>query len=475
MFCAGSSAQVLNLSQGTDKNALPEIGVVASDAISIDKELQIGDVLMRQLRGQAPMLHDPLLQEYVQDLGNRLVVQADNVKFPFEFFVINNSEINAFAFFGGHIGVHTGLIVQAENESEVASVLAHEVSHVTQRHLARSIQAQQKASPLAMASMFGGLLLALANPEAGIAAMQASSAASRQASINYTRSNEQEADRVGMQILAQAGFDPNASASFFQTLAAKYRNRSKPPAFLLTHPLPESRISDVRSRAQQYRVNYVAPNLSFHLAKARIVARYYHSARHNISLFTEQLEKTRGLFQQAARYGLVLSYLRDEQLEAAQQHLDILLKQDRENLFYLDTATDIALAKETPQVAISLLREQEQRTPRNPVVALNLANALMEDKQTAAAIDVLRDFLLVQPEHYLAQQLLADAYRADGRLLEMHQSKAEIYAALAAYDRAIDELHSAYNYASERQLEKQRIRARIDQFREAQQRLKTLR
>jgi predicted Zn-dependent protease len=125
------------------KNYLPEIGVVASGAITLDKEIQIGDVLMRQLRAQAPIINDPLLQEYIQDLGNRLVAQADNVKFPFEFFLLNSPSINAFAFFGGHVAVHTGLIFSAQNESELASVLAHEVSHVTQRPIARSMQANR--------------------------------------------------------------------------------------------------------------------------------------------------------------------------------------------------------------------------------------------------------------------------------------------------------------------------------------------
>jgi predicted Zn-dependent protease len=196
------------------KNDLPEIGVVASGAISLDKEVLIGDALMRQLRGQAPIINDPLLEEYIQDLGNRLVAQADNVKFPFEFFIINSPDINAFAFFGGHIGVHSGLIFNAKNESELASVLAHEVSHVTQRHIARSIEARQKSSPLQLASMLGGILVALAAPEAGMAAISASSAAAQQSSINYTRSNEKEADRIGIRILAQAGFDPNGASGF---------------------------------------------------------------------------------------------------------------------------------------------------------------------------------------------------------------------------------------------------------------------
>lgn len=456
------------------KNELPEIGVVASDAISLDKETQVGDILMRQLRGQAPIINDPLLEEYIQDLGNRLVAQAENVKFPFEFFVINSPDINAFAFFGGHVGVHTGLIFNASNESELASVLGHEVAHVTQRHIARSIQARQKSSPLQIASIFGSILLALANPEAGMAALSVGNAAAAQASINYTRSNEKEADRVGMSILSKAGFDPQGAASFFGKLAAKYRVRSKPPAFLLTHPLPESRIADARSRANSYPQRRIPENLRFHLVKARIQSRYYSNPTNNIVYFSNQLQKNKYVFRQAAEYGLALSYLEDEKYREAGTLIRNLLKQDPENLFYIDTATDLALAQKQYDKAINLLAEHAERTPRNRVIALNLANAHLKAGNFKQATTLLKDYLLVNPTHFLSMQLLSDAYGESGQMLEMHQSKAEVFVSVAAYDRAIDELHSAYNFALERKLEKQRIRARIDQLREARNRLKSL-
>lgn len=470
-FSVAVNAQVSDTAQ---KNALPEIGVVASDAISIDKEMQIGDILMRQLRGQAPIINDPVLDEYLQDLGNRLVAQAENVKFPFTFFLINSPDINAFAFFGGHVGVHTGLIYNADNESELASVLAHEVSHVTQRHIARKIQAQQKSSPLQLASLFGSILLAVANPEAGVAALSATNAASQQASINYTRSNEKEADRIGIQILAQSGYDPGAAASFFGKLAEKYRLRSTPFAYLLTHPLPQSRIADARARAANFRTPPVAEKLNFHLAKARIQARYYGSPADNIIYFTSMLEKQNYVFKNAALYGLALALYESEKYTKSAEIIDQLLENDPENMFYIDTATDIGLALEQYEQVINMLTTQAARTPRNRVVSLNLANTYIQNEQIEKATRLLKDYLLVDPDNLLAMQMLADAYGESRQLLEMHQSKAEVYALVAAYPRAIDELQNAYNFAGDRQLEKQRIRARIDQLRDAQDRLKTL-
>ncbi|MCV2884046.1 M48 family metalloprotease [Aestuariibacter sp. AA17] len=469
-----SSAQSISGVGQSSKNKLPEIGVVAADAISIDKEMEIGDILMRQMRAQAPVISDPLLDEYLQDIGNRLVAQAQNVKFPFTFFLLNNKDINAFAFFGGHIGIHTGLIFHADNESELASVLAHEVSHVTQRHIARSIQARQKSTPLQIASMFGGLLLAMASPEAGIAAIQASNAAAAQASINYTRSNEKEADRIGIQILAQAGYDPRAAASFFGKLASQTRNRSKPLAFLLTHPLPESRIADARTRANTMGGNFNSDSMNFHLAKARVIARYFSAPNTNIALFKEQLDKQSYVYEEAAKYGLALSYLANDNIEAADAIITQLRQTYPDNLFFVDTATDIALAQHQHDKALLMLSTMQKRYPNNQVVALNYANAAIEAKHYDTAIEVLKDFLLLKPNHYLAIQLLTEAYRKNQQPLEMHQHKAEMFALAGAYKRAIDELHTAYNFANERHLEKQRIKARIDQFRSAQDRLKAL-
>ena len=456
------------------KNVLPEIGVVASSAISLDKEVLIGDALMRQLRGQAPIINDPLLDEYIQDIGNRLVTQADNVKFPYKFFIVNSPDINAFAFFGGHIGIHTGLIFNARNESELASVLAHEVSHVTQRHIARSIEARQKSSPLQIASLLGSILLAVVSPEAGMAAISVSNAASAQSSINYTRQNEKEADRVGIAILADAGFDPNGASSFFGILAEKNRLKSTPLAFLLTHPLPESRIADARTRAAAFRTRNIPESINFHLAKTRIIARYYANPKRNIEYFSDILQKQSYIFKQAAEYGLALSYLANEQLKPALKLINILLSKNPDNLFYLDTYTDIAIEMNQHTNAIDRLSAQIIHAPFNPVLTLNLANVLIQSGNFERAISLLKDYLLINPDNMLAYDLLSDAYRISQQKLEMHQVKAEVYALVAAYPKAIDELHTAYNYADKRKIEKQRIRARIQQFRAAQERLQTL-
>lgn len=461
-------------SQTNDRNALPEIGVVASEAVTLSKEVVIGEALMRQLRGQAPLVQDPVLTQYIQDLGNRLVVHADNTNFPFTFFVINNEAINAFAFFGGHVGMHTGLIARADNESEVASVLAHEIAHVTQRHIARRILAQERQSPLALASLVGGILLAIVNPQAGIAAMQAGNAASAQFQINYTRSNEQEADRIGISLLSRSGFDPRGAATFFQKMAAETRLVSKPPERLLTHPLSENRIADARARLASLPARNLPPNLSFHLAKARILSRYSFEERYSLDYFEEAVNGKYGIFAEAAQYGYALALLRNNKAEDAYKLILPLLRKRPDNHFYLDAATDIFIEMDKAKSAITLLQPSYDRTPQNAVIALNMANAYIESDQPQQGIQILRDFLLVDKENILAHQLLADAYLERNDKGLMHQSKAEVYALVGGYQQAVDELQFAYNYTEDDYLSKQRIRARILQFRTQMERLKTL-
>ena len=167
------TSNVFAANTDSNKNKLPEIGSAGFSVLSIEKERQIGGEMMRQIRASQPILNDPVLTEYINDLGNRMVRNAKDVNYSFEFFVIRNEELNAFAFFGGHIAIHSGLITTASTESELASVVAHEISHVTQRHLARRLESQDKSQPIAMASMISSILLTLINPSMGIITREA--------------------------------------------------------------------------------------------------------------------------------------------------------------------------------------------------------------------------------------------------------------------------------------------------------------
>ncbi|MCE9678557.1 M48 family metalloprotease [Shewanella sp. AS1] len=456
--------------QGFANNDLPDLGTAAVNTFSLEKENVYGDAYMRVIRASAPVLNDPVLNQYTTELGNRLVAHATGVKTPFYFFLLRNDEINAFAFFGGHVAVHTGLFLNADNESQIASVLAHEITHVTQRHLARSLEAQQKSSTATMAGMLGSILLAIAVPQVGIAALMTTQALTTQSQINYTRLHEKEADRIGMQILAESGFDPEGAADFFAKLASRYRFTSKPPQMLLTHPLPESRITEARNRAAQYPHRYVADNLDFQLAKARIQVRFSsYSPQAALSLFEEQLKKNNYNFKQAAQYGLALALMRSKRAKEAEVIIDELLQSGPNNLFYIDTKTDLLLERQQFEQAINLLEREKRLKPTSQVININLANAYIESDQPKKAIPILEEVIFLDKQSQLPLQLLSAAYRKEGNQAMEHYVKAESLALAANYAGAIDQLNFAYRLSESEPLQLARIEARIRQFKQAKQ------
>lgn len=474
LFIGISFASSYSWASKTDKNKLPQIGTSGFSVLSIDKERLIGTAMMQQIRARGGIINDPVLIEYINDLGNTLIKNAHDVNYSFEFFIVNSQELNAFAFFGGHIGVHSGLITTADTESELASVIAHEISHVTQRHLARRIEAQSRTQPLTMAGIVSGILIAMVNPAVGMAALSTSMAASQQLSINYTRGNEKEADRVGIELLANSGFDPRGAPNFFNKMMEKYRYKSKPPAMLLTHPLPESRVSDARIRAQNYPTITVAPELAFELAKARITARYEGDPKYNIKYFINAINKNHYAFLEAAQYGLALSYFEDKSYEQAHLILMDLLKQDANNLFYIDALSDVLIAMKKFEQAEKMLAAVNLLMPNNQVAALNYANVLLEMNKLDASAQILQDFLLISPDSFIAYDLLTTVYRKQDKKALMHVSKAEVMALVGAYPQAIDELQTAMNYADDLPIVSKRIKGRILQLQDQQDKLKRL-
>ena len=454
---------------------LPDLGTSALQALPLEKEQAIGKVMMMQIRGSSPVVNDPVLDEYLTTIGHKLVANANDVRFPFSFFWINNPEINAFAFYGGHVGVHTGLIAQSDNESQFASVLGHEIAHVTQRHLARRMQQQQDNSALTIAGMIAGILASVVSPDAGIAIISASQTQSAFSQLTHSRSAEQEADRIGMQTLNNAGFDPYASSEFLTKLAAQIRYKYKPPAFLLTHPLPESRVSDVRLRAQQFEKRQLPDSLEFNLAKSRVIARYHQTPEAAENFFRKLIRENSFYNKTALNYGLGISLLDQKKLDEAAPILDELLKSDPKNLFYIDTHTDLLIAQKKAAEAVKFLAALHENRPNNQVITLNLANAALEAEQFDVAVQILKSFLLEKPEHNLGMQLIADAYKKQDDLAAYHEANADVLAQYGAYLKAADEVQKALNFVEPQELIKQqRLKALLTQYRQMQKELARL-
>ncbi|MDF2155502.1 M48 family metallopeptidase [Vibrio sp. CAU 1672] len=444
---------------------LPDIGTAAGATLSIDQELIYGDAYMRMLRASQPIVGDPVINEYINSLGHRLVANANDVKTPFHFFMIRDRNINAFAFFGGYVALHSGLFLHARTESELASVVAHEIAHVTQRHLARSMEEQARRSPATLAALAGALLISIAAPEAGMAAITAATAGSMQSAINYTRSNEKEADRFGISTLAKAGFDVQAMPRFFGRLADEYRYASKPPPMLLTHPLPEDRITDTRQRAQAYPPLRIMPSLDYHLTRARIVARYAGiDADAALGWFERTEKKASTDLIPSFEYGRALVHLDNKRLDQAEPLLSKLLKQDPYNPFYLDAMTDLYLAQKQAEKAVNMLAKALTHNPNNHVLTINYANALLETGNNEQAVRILQRYTHDNPEDTNGWHLLSKGNAALGHNDEELAARAEILALRANWNKAIQYYTEASNLADLGSLKQARYDARIDQL-----------
>lgn len=460
-----------------DSNALPDIGSSALSTISYEKEKTLGDILMRQTRARLPVNYDPLIDDYINTLGNKLVTYADDIHFPFNFFTVRDKSINAFAFFGGNVAVNTGLIALSDDESELASVVAHEIAHVTQRHLSRRFEAQNRNTPLTLAGVLGGILLAVLSPEAGMAAMMASQAGSIQAGINFTRANEKEADRIGIRILALAGFDPQAAPSFFDKLAARFRYSSTPPQFLLTHPLPESRVADSRIRAQRYLPVDRRPSLNFHLTKARVQVRYQMSAKNAILYFQKQIKNKSYAIKAAAQYGLALAYSDNKDYGNAQAIINSLRASSPNNLFYVDTYVDILNGQKQHHKALDFLAKLYKFKPNNPIITLNYASTAIDAKKPQLAVELLNSYKISHGQNYIVSDLMIAAYEQMENLPKYHEMRAELFSLLSLYEQSVEELNlsiTKLKHVEDKDLEKKRLVALRKQYKKRLEQIKKM-
>lgn len=452
-----------------DNIKLPDMGTTAAATLSIGQEKEMGDYYMRLLRGSAPIINDPVLNQYINDLGKKLVSKSESVQTPFHFYVMRSNVLNAFAFFGGNVVVHSRLILDTDNESQLASVMAHEIGHVTQRHLARAMEAQNSNSPYVWGATLGSLLLTLANPEAGMAAMTTTMASSTQSMISFTQSNEQEADRVGLRTLTKAGFDPYASSEFLQKLADQSRFSSKPPEILMTHPLPNSRLSDIRNRSLQYSKKNVTPSLNYYLAKARIAILM--SNKTNARLLIEGYRKLNNEQSKiAVIYANALVDYNNNNYPKAKQQLQPLLDNDPNNIWYIDLMTDIDLALNNSSAAISRLQSALKKSPNSSALQLNLANAYVKARNYQQAVSLLHRYTFDHNDDTNGWDLLITAYGGLKSRAQEMSARAESIALEGNFTDAIRLLTNAKTQAKGNQTLIAKIDARINKLKQLQKR-----
>jgi predicted Zn-dependent protease len=424
---------------------LPELGDSSGSLISPQMERKIGEQAMQEIRLRDPhFLDDPELTEYVNNIGRRIVAASAEGRQDFEFFVIRDNTINAFAMPGGFVGVHTGLLLAAQTESELAGVLAHEVAHVTQHHIARMLGKQEQMSIPTLAAIIIGLLAARSSPDLAQAVIVGAGATGIQSQLNYTRDFEREADRIGFQFLQQAGFDVTGMSSFFgrmQKATRLYENNA--PSYLRTHPLTTERIADMQNRAQSVAYKQAPDSLEFHLVRAKLRATEG-SPREAVAYFSGLVREHRYAEEAGARYGLASALARARDFSSAASEVDKVRKLvGRLHPMVELLAAHIRKASGDATGAQEVLRKALLQAPNYRPLHYAYVEALQDARQHEAALAWLADLVKSYPrdDHLYAMQ--AKSFDASGKRLLHHQALAELYYLRGTLPAAIEQLQLA--------------------------------
>ena len=400
-FAAGAIADDINL---------PDMGSPADALLSKSTEARIGRAIMRDIRASGMVVEDPQIAEYINEIGYRIAAQTNDGDHEFTFFVVDDARINAFALPGGYIGVHTGLIEASRNEDELAGVVAHEVAHVTQRHIARAVHASSRQSMLSTALMLGAMILGAAggDPDVVQAGMAISQGGSAQQQINFTRSNEYEADRIGIKALTAAGFDAYGMASFFEVMSRQDTSSpdSRIPDFLRTHPVTTDRISEARARADDYPRIYSEDSQGYGIARSRIVVQRFDTAKGAVEHFERVPYSQQSEFE---RYGRAVAYQRDGRHADANKIFAELLAADQSIIAYHIGAAQTELAMEDYDKSRQTFERAVRLFPRNVPLVIHYGEALLQLGDPESAHAILLDLLNNVPPTPEQVRLIAKA------------------------------------------------------------------
>jgi len=398
---------------------LPNLGS-ANHSLTISQEHTLGHAVKNQLRAASLILDDMIINEYLQDIGNRLAGKKDEKLSPFDFFIVKDQNINAFALPGGFIGIHTGTLLNTESESEIASVLAHEIAHVQQKHIARLYERVDQLRLSTLAGIIASLILASQNPELGSGAMAATIAGGQQALINFTREHEKEADYVGIQILAKAGFDPMGMPAFFHRMYQKTRyHHHQVPEYFLTHPLTESRLQAAQFRAKSYPYKQVPDSLRYHLIKIRTQLTGFASAYEANLHFGKMLKKDSSL---DTLYGYLLTLIELGQVQTAYPIAKQLEQANPTEPLFQIAYAELEMAAGKPKKALARLSRARRDHPYYFPLVLTLSQWLVEQGEPQKAILILKRQTSTTP---LVWHHLSFAYAKAKQPLQAHLTQAK--------------------------------------------------
>ncbi len=422
---------------------LPELGDSSSAIVSPQQEYELGQKWLRLYRSRVPTSADPLMQSYLEQLLSRLAASSQLRNQKLELILVKNPTMNAFAVPGGVVGVHTGLFIYAASEGQLASVLAHELAHLSQRHFARSVEKAQQNSIPTMAALLASLVLAAtAGGDAGIAAMTATQAAALDSQLRFSRQNEQEADRIGMLTMVAAGEDPYAVPAMFERMLQATRYSQRPPEFLLTHPVTESRVADALNRANQYSQRQYPQNLDFYLMRVRAQLLHENTPQDAVKRFTGEFEGET-LSREASRYGLAIALTDSNQPQRAREHIAALLQKRPDEPAYIIASANVEAADNNLSGALEILSTALRGQPNHHAYNMRYAELLMKAGRYDDAKATLTAQVKQRPKDDNIWYLLAEVNGLAGDIVGVHEARAEYYLLNGIFDKAQHQLQNA--------------------------------
>ncbi len=420
--------------------SLPDLGDVSQGDMTPFQERRLGESIMLEVRADPSYSDDTEVTDYLNAIGYKLVGASTDSRQEFNFFLMADPQVNAFALPGGFVGINSGLMLTAQSESELAGVMSHEIGHVVQRHFARMLSAQKDTQLVALAGLAIAILAARSNSQVSQAAMIGTQAGSIQSSLNFTRANEQEADRVGFQILEKAGFDTSAMAIFFERMLNATRfYQTTAPAYLRTHPLTTSRISDMQNRAQNLPYRQVPDSLEFQLMRAKLKAAQ-DSPSESVKFFEESLKERKYLSEAASRFGLIEALARLRDYVRAGKELQILRKSLPVHPAIETLAARLSVATGDVGGALRVYRDALRNFPGYRALVYNYADALLRVNQPEEALKLIESRLPYSVSDYRLYQLQAKAYAALNKGMQQHRALAEANFRLGNVRTAIEQL-----------------------------------
>lgn len=419
---------------------LPSIGGSSSGIIG--EEVRIGSAWLKQYRRRAPTTSDPILTYYVENLLNNLVEHSEVPYRPLSLVITRNSTLNAFAVPGGIVGVNTGLFHFAKSEQQLASVLAHELAHLSQRHYARGVERQKSQALTTMGALLASILIAAnSDGETGAAAISATQALFIDQQLRFSRSFEREADRIGMEIMVKAGMDPHAVAGMFEEMDRASRFSSQAPEFLRTHPLTTNRVVDAINLARKYPQKTFVENVNYSLVRARARWLSESEPQQSIQHFRSELSGF-SIDPEGSRYGLTLALLSDEQFELARETLQPLLEQHPENTILRLLDAELQTKLGNTEVAIKQLKAMIKEDKNYYPTKALLSQIYRDQRNHKAAITLLQELTVQRPEDPIFWYNLAETAGLAQQISTLHRARAEYFILHANFGNARQQLKS---------------------------------